>query len=251
SVDVAAGRAQGLNWRRANAEGTTKTDHAVLGANGLFNPEILLRSGDPSPLTGRRLHEQVGIVGQVLLDGVDSFQGTTNISGIGYMLYDNDDRRQSKAAALLETKSVGRMRADPGRWRQVLPIRLVIEDMPDEVNLVRITPDSDKPVAEHNKISDYAQRAVDSAEVDLAEVFQKLPVERIEIKGFAPTESHIQGTTVMGHDPTSSVTDADGLHHRWGDLRILGSSLFPTGAAANPTLTIAAHAIRAAERMEL
>jgi choline dehydrogenase-like flavoprotein len=60
---------------------------------------------------------------------------------------------------------------------------------------------------------------------------------------------HHMGTTRMGEDPRSSVTDADGRVHGLGNLWVAGSSLFPTGGWANPTLTIVALALRSAERI--
>ncbi|HEX9948317.1 MAG TPA: GMC family oxidoreductase [Allosphingosinicella sp.] len=58
---------------------------------------------------------------------------------------------------------------------------------------------------------------------------------------------HHMGTTRMGGDPRSSVTDADGRVHGIANLWVAGSSLFPTGGWANPTLTIVALALRSAE----
>ncbi|HEX8261453.1 MAG TPA: GMC family oxidoreductase [Allosphingosinicella sp.] len=60
---------------------------------------------------------------------------------------------------------------------------------------------------------------------------------------------HHMGTTRMGLDPRSSVTDSDGRVHGLGNLWVAGSSLFPTGGWANPTLTIVALALRSAERI--
>lgn len=58
---------------------------------------------------------------------------------------------------------------------------------------------------------------------------------------------HHMGTTRMGDDPRSSVTDAAGRVHGITNLSAAGSSLFPTGGWANPTLTIAALALRQAD----
>jgi choline dehydrogenase-like flavoprotein len=60
---------------------------------------------------------------------------------------------------------------------------------------------------------------------------------------------HHMGTTRMGEDPRTSVTDAQGRVHGLGNLWVAGSSLFPTGGWANPTLTIVALALRSAERI--
>jgi choline dehydrogenase-like flavoprotein len=50
----------------------------------------------------------------------------------------------------------------------------------------------------------------------------------------------------MGDTPATSVVDRDLRSHDHPNLFIVGSSVFPTSATANPTLTIAALALRAA-----
>ena len=49
----------------------------------------------------------------------------------------------------------------------------------------------------------------------------------------------------MGDDPATSVVDRDLRSHDHPNLFIVGSSVFPTSATANPTLTIAALSLRA------
>ena len=44
----------------------------------------------------------------------------------------------------------------------------------------------------------------------------------------------------MGDDPATSVVDADCRVHGYDNLFVAGSSVFPTGGYANPTLTIVA-----------
>lgn len=250
SVVTQAGQARGFAWRSPDGrQGEVRGDHLVLGANALFNPAILKRSGDSSPLVGKRLHEQIGLKARVFLDGIDAFQGSTSVTGLGLQLYDDDERRKTMAAALLELDNIAPMRTEPGRWRQVQSVRLVYEDLPQDINEVRLDTGDDRPVPHFDHISDYTAKAIARSEEDLTRIFASLPVERIVFEGIVPTEGHIQGTTVMGEQPEMSVVDQDGLHHRWRDLRVLGSSLFPTGAPANPTLTLSAHALRAADRM--
>ena len=59
----------------------------------------------------------------------------------------------------------------------------------------------------------------------------------------------MMGTTAMGNDPHTSVTDAFGRSHDIRNLYVAGSSLFPTVGTANPTLTLAALALRTADRL--
>jgi choline dehydrogenase-like flavoprotein len=55
---------------------------------------------------------------------------------------------------------------------------------------------------------------------------------------------HTMGTTRMGHDPRTSVCDGRQRVHGYDNLYLSGSSVFPAGGAANPTLTIVALALR-------
>jgi choline dehydrogenase-like flavoprotein len=61
--------------------------------------------------------------------------------------------------------------------------------------------------------------------------------------------SHHMGTTRMGRDPRTSVVDPFGRVHGIDNLWIAGSSIFPSGGHANPTLTIVALALRQARRI--
>ena len=60
---------------------------------------------------------------------------------------------------------------------------------------------------------------------------------------------HHMGTTRMSADPKLGVTDADARVHGLANLHVAGSSLFPTGGWANPTLTILALAFRLADHL--
>ncbi|MCF8709230.1 FAD-dependent oxidoreductase [Rhizorhapis sp. SPR117] len=60
---------------------------------------------------------------------------------------------------------------------------------------------------------------------------------------------HHIGTTRMANDPRHGVTDAQGRVHGIANLYVVGSSTFPTSGWANPTLTIAAMALRTADRI--
>jgi choline dehydrogenase-like flavoprotein len=60
---------------------------------------------------------------------------------------------------------------------------------------------------------------------------------------------HLLGTAVMGDDPSSSVVDRWGQSHDVPNLWIFDGSTWPTSSGMNPTATIAAFALRGAERM--
>jgi choline dehydrogenase-like flavoprotein len=60
---------------------------------------------------------------------------------------------------------------------------------------------------------------------------------------------HHMGTTRMAVDPSAGVVDADCRLFGTANLYIAGSSVFPTGGCANPTLTIVALTLRLARHI--
>jgi choline dehydrogenase-like flavoprotein len=61
---------------------------------------------------------------------------------------------------------------------------------------------------------------------------------------------HHMGTTRMGDDPERAVVDADCRSFDLDNLYVAGCSVFPTGGASNPTLTITALAHRLADHLK-
>lgn len=59
--------------------------------------------------------------------------------------------------------------------------------------------------------------------------------------------SHIQGGTIMGRSPESSVVNPYLQHWQVANLFVLGASAFPQNASANPTPTVLALTYRAAD----
>jgi choline dehydrogenase-like flavoprotein len=62
---------------------------------------------------------------------------------------------------------------------------------------------------------------------------------------------HHMGTTRMHDDPQQGVVDRHCAVHGLSNFYIAGSSVFPTGGRANPTITIVALAIRLADHLKL
>ncbi|RPJ83171.1 MAG: glucose-methanol-choline oxidoreductase, partial [Acidobacteria bacterium] len=63
------------------------------------------------------------------------------------------------------------------------------------------------------------------------------------------TFSHAFGTVRMGEDPSTSPLDPDCRFRGIDNLLVVDGSALPTGGAVNPSLTIAANALRAADRL--
>jgi len=73
------------------------------------------------------------------------------------------------------------------------------------------------------------------------------PIVLTERMGIA-TNSHQCGTAVMGTDPKKSVLDVNCKMHDLDNVWVVDSSFFPSSAAVNPALTIAANALRVAAK---
>jgi glucose dehydrogenase len=95
------------------------------------------------------------------------------------------------------------------------------------------------------RIDQYTQDGMAEARKAHADIFTRLGASEIQHSYQAQGAGHIIGTLRMGSDSRTSVVDKDLRSHDHPNLFVLGSSVFPTSATANPTLTIAALALRA------
>lgn len=236
-----------VNFLKDGREQKVSADVFALGANAIFNSHILLNSGDSNPLTGRGIGEQLGMLVNVYLDNLACVGGSTYIPANGYMLYDGSHRSEH-AACLMESSSGPYVRVERGKWRNIAVFRMVFEDLPDNQNYVAASKDILKPEIYHKGPSDYLLKAVDNMKRRLPELFSCLPVEKIEFQDPAPTESHILGTTRMSSTPDRGVVDNRLIHHQYRNLFVLGSGSFTTYTPSNPTLTLSALSLYAADK---
>lgn len=224
-------------------------DAIALGANAVYNPQILLKSGDTSPLVGKGINEQISFSVDIFLDGLNNYQGSTSLTGHGYMFYDGAHRAE-RAACMVETSNIPILRPELGRWTQRARVKFIFEDIPEDRNYISITQvgSTEKALVNYQGHSSYTQKAIDFArESGVDQLLQNLPVERYNISELNKTEAHALGTLRMGDDPASSVVDRNLVHHRYRNLLCLGSGVFPSSAPANPTLTLSALSLRAAD----
>ena len=131
-----------------------------------------------------------------------------------------------------------------------------VEMLPDRSNRVQL--DSSQTDAFGNPVPDVSFGIGSYAEQTAAEALS-IQREILETAGADVTRqtdpadpnflSHHMGTTRMGTDPTESVVDAQLRAHDVANLWCVSSSVFPTVGSANPTLTIAALALRASEAL--
>lgn len=248
SLDIQAGIAKGVVTLSEGKDKRFEGNAIALGANAIFNAHILLNSGDTNPHTGSNLSEQIGYYGYVHLHDLDNVGGSTIITANGFMLYDSPTRKEA-ASCLIESHSDTFIRAEPGKWRKIAKFKFVFEDLPSALSKVSKGEKDYLPVIDYHGHSEYVNRGYDLMKKKLPDLLSSLPVEEILLdQNPQVSESHILGTTRMSQDATSGVVDNHLLHHTYRNVFVLGGSTFPAIAAANPTLTLSALSLWAADK---
>ena len=249
-IDVQNNAAKGIRFVHEGKDYTVRADLVVLGANENHSPVLLLQSGFSHPLIGRYIHEKIECTVEAYLDGVKNFGGSTITTCMNLSLLDGPHRSEYGAALLLfENSWMYGMRPDYGRWREILPITINVEALPQVESVVTRGADG-RPHISFPKQSEYGLKGVQAALDKLPTVLRPLPVERIEVRQVDSISVHLQGTLRMGHDPAESVVDAGQIHHDVRNLVVVGSSVFPSSGTAPPSLTVAALSLRAAHLLE-
>jgi choline dehydrogenase-like flavoprotein len=120
------------------------------------------------------------------------------------------------------------------------------EDLPDPDNRVTLAPDGTirvrwKPnnLVAHEALVQAARQMLRRAGYPLV-LTQRMSIE---------TNSHQCGTLRFGHDPATSVLSPYCRAHDVENLYVVDASFFPSSAATNPALTIAAQALRVADHL--
>lgn len=230
------------NGKREEARG----EIIALGANAIFNAHILLNSGDANKNTGRGLCEQAGVYVFLHYDGLSNVGGGSVIPANGFMMFDGEHRKD-RAACLIEHHNLPYVRNEQGKWRMLSKFKFVYEDIPNDGSRVTTSDDLFKPKVNFEGHSSYTMRAIDRLSADIEKFFSVLPVEKV-IKDhyIQKSEAHICSTTQMSKSPDEGVVDENMIHHQYRNLFVLGSSVYPTISASNPTLTLSALSLRAA-----
>jgi choline dehydrogenase-like flavoprotein len=124
-------------------------------------------------------------------------------------------------------------------------------DLPDEANRVTLSDQKDQygfPLAQVTHAIGPHQTKMREAALKLGqEIMQAAGANEVWINPKA--DQHIMGGLIMGTDAKTSVTDGFGMAHDVPNLAVLGSSVFPTSGAVNPTYTIHALTLRTAEHV--
>lgn len=145
----------------------------------------------------------------------------------------------------------GHHRIMKSRFPHLVTIGVQCEDLPEEHNRIDLDPgrtDSHGIPAAHATyaLGENSKRMIEHGVARAREVLLAAgAVEILEPTG--SNMSHLMGTARMGADPSTSVVDAWHRAHDVPNLFVVDGSSFTTCAGLNPTSTIGALALRAAD----
>lgn len=135
---------------------------------------------------------------------------------------------------------------------RLLSVDELYEQLPEPSN--RIVPDYSQRDAigiprpkMHWTIDEYVTNAHREVTAVIDQLFTRIGTTEVRHNPDVFGAGHLMGTFRMGDDPKTSVVDKDLRTHDHANLFLEGSGVFPTAGAANPTLTIAALALRSVD----
>jgi choline dehydrogenase-like flavoprotein len=283
-LDANAGRTAltALTLARPDGRGTRRLDvtpaqPVVIAAGGFGNAQLLMLPrddgatsvGNESGLVGRYLmeHPQFNLAGEVVTDGeLDTLWPAAHTGGGMHVLVAEPElaRERGLFGAGLQCSRktpdhpmARHFGAAAGRPWFHYEITVRGEMRPVEHNRVVPTTERDAfglPRLAARCVLDAADyRSVDDTLRLLGETLLRLGRGRVRVNNDriyrdVHGQGHTLGTTRMGAASTS-VVDGDCRVHGYTNLFVAGSSVFPSGGYANPTITIVALALRLADHL--
>jgi choline dehydrogenase-like flavoprotein len=277
----ADGRATGAQYY--DADGLIREVSAkvvVLCGNGLGSPRLLLMSTSPhftdglansSGMVGKNFmtHVQTLVTGR-FEDTTESHQGAWGGAVATRQFYDGDPEGDFKRGFMLAAMrgfSPLNTALAVAPWgsdhHQVLERHLNREgaiwvcgdDEPEESNYVALDWDAKDAAGLPGVRTHYT---LSENSVAMGAQMIKRATELCEAAGAVGVRDfgydellgwHLLGTARMGDDPATSVVDGHNRAHDVPNLYIVDGSSFPTGGAVNPTNTVQALALRAADHI--
>ena len=255
----------------------------IVAANGIGTPRLMLLSkskhhpngiANSSGLVGKNLmfHPYAMVTGYFNDAEPNTFKGALGNIIISQEFYETNSRHDfvrgysyqmnrssgpAKTATGLATSPVkwgaGHHDEFAERFGKSSLLAVISEDLPEEHNRVELDP----TVTDSNgipapkvfyKVSNNTRRLLDHGIRNAEKVLNAAGAYRTEAKPLLRGGGwHLMGTARMGDDPERSVVDGNCQTHDVDNLFVIDGSVFVTSGAVNPTPTIQAIALRAAE----
>lgn len=264
-TDATGKRVTGVELERGGERFTVNADRFVVACGAVNSALLLMRSANDQHPNG--LANSSGLLGRnymvhnnTALMAVDPFRRNPTVFQKTLAVNDFYFSGPDFAYPMGNIQLLGKLQAGMLTAAQPLVPRPILqgmadrsvdwwvmsEDLPDPANRVELRGDgkvivhwTPNNLTAHRKLVEAARQMMRDA--GYAFVFvQPMGID---------TNSHQCGTARFGADPATSVLDPYCRTHDVENLYVVDSSFFPSSAAMNPALTIAAQALRVAERI--
>ncbi|ESX20143.1 glucose-methanol-choline oxidoreductase [Mesorhizobium sp. LSJC255A00] len=123
-----------------------------------------------------------------------------------------------------------------------------MEDLPYQSNRIGLSEDKQNITLEYS-IGPFEARRLAQFRLHIANALKPLKFKKIYRASENRVLGHVCGTCRFGMDPQTSVLNRDNRAHEIENLYVVDASFFPTSGGINPSLTIAANALRVADRI--
>jgi choline dehydrogenase-like flavoprotein len=266
-------------------ERAQKARAVVLAANGIGTPRLLLNSrsawfpdglANRSGLVGRNLMFHPYAMARGVFDRpLGGHRGPIGCSIISQEFYETDLSRgfvrgysfqvarglspiaSANGGSIGDRVPWGRQhrRAYAERFDRTITVAIIGEDLPEPENRVDLDPaltdahGIPAPRVSYT-LSENSRRMLDHGMARAREALEAAGARAVAFNPLLRAGGwHLMGTARMGHDPATSVIDAEGRCHDVPNLYIVDGSVIVTCAGVNPTSTIQAVALHIADGM--
>jgi len=272
-----------------DAEGVLHRQRAeivILACNGVGTPRLLLNSrsalfpdglANRSGLVGRHLmFHPYGLVTGVFDEPLEGYKGPTGCVIMSQEFYETDRSRgfvrgysfemlrgMGPVSTALWGMGTGQVpwgarhhEAYAELFDRTAGMVAICEDLPDPENRVTLDPELTDghgiPAPRiHYRLSENSERMLAHAVARGKEVLEAAGARRCYVDApLRPAGWHLMGTCRMGTDPETSVVNEWCRAHDVKNLFVVDGSVFVTAAGVNPTNTIQALALHAADRIK-
>lgn len=243
----------------------------ILAAHAIETPKLLLMSGvaNSSDMVGRNLMTHPSLIyealardemwpgrGPVQQGSVNDLRDGQHRRFHSAIRYSSNNRVPNPMIAerLIRQGIIGseldkRIRHDSARYINFIA---GTESLPDPTRRITLSNRRDGlglPTPRiHMDMDDYARASGNRIASDFSRIDRAFAIsEALGDRTAWRLPAHPMGSTIMGEDPAVSVVDRDCRTHDHSNLFITSTSVFPSAAVVNPTLTGAALALRTAE----
>jgi choline dehydrogenase-like flavoprotein len=258
-------RVRGIEIERGGATEVVEAGVVVVACGSANSAALLLRSSGPDHPGG--LANGAGVIGRnymvhnnTALMAVDPFHENPTMFQKSIALNDFYSRGPDTPYPLGNVQGLGKLQqgmlaaSKPlvpppllgAAARRSIDLWVMSEDLPDPENRVTVRSDGTIQVRWRPTNNEPHRRLVREAKRMMRRAGYRVTIS--ERMGIA-TNSHQVGTVRFGTDPATSALDPWCRAHQVENLYVVDGSFFPSSAAVNPALTIAAQALRVGERI--